>query len=322
MRTAGKAQKTYLGMSTVISHTAYGIRAEKALEAAQKETRRLEGLLSRFLPGSDIAKLNRAAGRKSVRLSREAFEALSAGLACSENTDGYFDMTVGPLVRLWNGDGGTPSRQAVGAARELTGFSSLRLQKRGRTAGLSKPGQSVDLGGIGKGYAADRVTEIFRKHGISSAFTDFGGNVAALGAKPDGSPWRIGIRHPLRKGELIGVLSIVNRSVVTSGDDQRAVTGPDGARRSHIIDPRTGMPASSGLLSVTVVAECSAIADALATALFAAGLREGMRYLARYPGTQAVFIDRDLSVFITGGLANCFQAGEGVQTTVIQEENS
>lgn len=320
MQTTGKAQVACLGMSTLISYTAYGGRAEKALAAARQETRRLEGLLSRFLPGSDVAKLNRAAGQGSVRLSREAFEALEIGQECARSTDGCFDMTVGPLVRLWN-EGGAPSRQAIDAARELTGFSALRLQRRGRAAGLDRAGQSVDLGGVGKGYAADRIVELFQKHGVTSAFTDFGGNVAALGAKPDGSPWRIGVRHPLREGSLAGVLSVVNRSVVTSGDDQRAVTGPDGARRSHIIDPRTGMPVSSGVLSVTVVAGSSAIADALATALFVSGMREGMRYLARYPGTQAVFIDRDLSVFITGGLAQCFQAAEGFQTTVIQEEN-
>lgn len=317
MQTAGKAQRTFLAMSTVVSHTAFGPRAERAVRAAQEETRRLEGLLSRFLPSSDISRLNQAAGNGSVRLKREAFEALSIGLECSGNTDGCFDMTVGPLVRLWNAAAEPPLRQATDAARELAGFRSLRLDRRGRTAGLEKAGQSVDLGGIGKGFAADRVTEIFRRHGVTSAFTDFGGNVAALGAKPDGSPWKIGVRHPLREGNLIGVLEVVNQSVVTSGDDQRGVAGPDGTRRSHIIDPRTGAPVCSGLLSVTVVSDSSAVADALATALFTAGIREGAKYLARYPGAQAVLIDRDASVFITSGLERCFQAAHGIKTTVL-----
>ena len=320
MQKTGSARTSFLAMDTVVTHTAFGPHAEQAVRAAREETRRLEGLLSRFLPGSDISKLNRAAGNGSVRLKHETFEALKIGSQCAENTEGCFDMTVGPLVRLWNAAAGPPLRRDVDAARSLVGFRGLRLAQGGRTAYLVKVGQSVDLGGVGKGYAADRVAECFRKHGVSSAFTNFGGNVLALGAKPDGSPWTVGVRHPLRGGELAGVLSVMDQSVVTSGDDQRAVAGADGRRRSHIIDPRTGMPVRSGLLSVTVVADTSAVADALATALFTAGMYEGVQYLKRYPGAQAVFIDQDAAIFITGGLANRFQAARGIKTTVLRKE--
>ena len=317
MQKAGSARISFLAMDTVVTHTAFGPHAEQAVRAARKETRRLEGLLSLFLPNSDISKLNRAAGRGGVRLHRETVEALEIGCQCAENTGGCFDMTVGPLVRLWNAAPEPPPQEKLDAARSLIGFRGLRLAQRGRTARLAKAGQSVDLGGVGKGYAADRVAKVFRKHGVTSAFTDFGGNVMALGAKPDGSPWTVGVRHPLRGGDLAGVLSVSDRSVVTSGDDQRAVAGADGRRRSHIIDPRTGMPVQSGLISVTVVSESSAVADALATALFTAGMREGVQYLKRYPGAQAVFIDQDAAVFITGGLADCFQAAQGIKTTVL-----
>ena len=314
-----KAQKTFLAMNTVVSHTAYGSRAERALLAAQRETRRLEGLFSRFLPDSDIARLNRAAGDESTRIASETFAVLSLGLACAKYTDGCFDMTVGPLVRLWNTPCVQQTQQEINAAKALTGFKTLQLQARGRNARLTYAGQSVDLGGIGKGYAADCITTIFKRYGICSAFTDFGGNVAALGRKPDGSPWNIGIRHPQRDKSLIGVLSVSDQSVVTSGDDQRAVPGADGICHSHIIDPRTGMPAKSGLLSATVVSQSSALADALATALFIAGLEDGMRYLKGYPGTQAVLIDRDASVYITDGLTHCFRPTKGSKTTVLSE---
>ena len=192
------AHKSFFGMNTVVSHTVYDGKAEKAAAAAQNEAQRLEGLFSRFVPGSDISRLNKAAGGGGVELSPETCDVLSIGMECSRNTCGCFDMTVGPLVRLWK-EGAPPAEPEIAAARKLTGITSLALDRKRRTASLAKAGQSVDLGGIGKGYAADRMLAVFRKHRVSSAFTDFGGNVAVLGAKPDGTPWKIGIRHPMRR---------------------------------------------------------------------------------------------------------------------------
>ena len=321
MKTPDCAYSTFFGMNTVISHTVYGRHADKAAAAAQRETQRLEGLFSRFLPDSDIARLNAGAGGDSVKVSPDTLNALRIGQECARNTGGCFDMTVGPLVRLWH-TGIPPSQDVLNAAREMTGYQTLHISKHGGTVSLQKRGQSVDLGGIGKGYAADRMIEGFRKCRIASAFTDFGGNIAVLGTKPDGSPWKVGIRHPLCQNALIGTLSVVNQSVVTSGNDQRAVDGADGLRRSHIIDPRTGIPADTGLQSVTVVAASSAVADALATALFTAGIRDGMRYLARFPGADAVFVNKDLTVFYTNGLLGGFQAAEGIQAHLLWEEYS
>lgn len=303
-------------MNTVVSHTVYGGRAERAAAAAQQEAQRLEGLFSRFIPASDISRLNKAAGGGEVKLSPETCDVLAAGLACSRNTGGCFDITVGPLVRLWK-DGEPPAEWEIAAARELTGIVSLSLDRRRRTASLAKAGQGVDLGGIGKGYAADRILSVFRKYRVTSAFADFGGNIAVLGSKPDGTPWQVGIRHPKRENALIGVLSVADRSVVTSGDDQRAVRGADGEIRSHIIDPRTGMPVQGGLCSVTVVSPSSTTADALATALFTAGIEEGLRFLGNYSGTEALFVDRELSVFLTPGLAGGFRAAEGIKTHIV-----
>lgn len=310
------ARNSFLCMNTVVSNSAYGGAADKAVEDARLEALRLERLLSRFLPESDIARLNRAAGSERVRLSPEAFEVLTIGAECAEMTGGCFDMTVGPLVRLWT-EAEQPDERSIAAARELTGLGALTLRRQGRAAGLAMPGQRVDLGGIGKGYAADRMLAVFRRRRVRSAFTDFGGNIALLGAKPDGSPWRVGIRHPGRQGGVAGVLLTENRSVVTSGDDQRAVRAADGSVHSHIVDQRTGRPAQSGLLSVTVAAASSAVADALATALFVAGLEEGLCILARFPGADAVFIDRDFQLFLTRSLADSFQAAEGIKTNVM-----
>ncbi len=319
MRSTLEAKKSYLGMDTAITHVAYGKNAERAITAAQRESVRLEGLLSRFIPGSDIDRLNRAAGAGFVKLNPETVALLQTALDCAQNTQGCFDVTVGPAVRLWKRPGASipPPEEELRAACALIGFANLRTNRRASTASLAQAGQSVDLGGIGKGYAADRTLRIMRKHGVVSAFTDIGGNVATLGSKPDGSPWRIGLRHPRMENSLLGVLMAVNQSVVTSGDDQRYVLTPDGMHYHHILDPRTGMPSESGLCSVTVVADNSTLADALSTALFIAGMRRGISFLARYPGAQVIFVDHDLSVFLTGGLAERFESTQGSKANVI-----
>ena len=309
------ASQTFLCMNTLFSLTAYGKRASKAVAAGQKEAQRLEMLFSRFIPSSDIAMLNESAGDGAVKLNPETYEVLALGQEFSRNTDGYFDMTVGPLVRLWNK--GLTDEASLFTAKSLTGYASLTLAHRGRMASLRLKGQSVDLGGIGKGYAADRMLAIFRRHRIRSAFVDLGGNIATLGKKPNGELWNIAIRDPSQTGSIIGTLSVANASVVTSGDDQRAVSGVDGTLHSHIIDPRTGVPAQSELLSVTVISASSALADALATALFTAGMKEGLRLLKRFAGTQAVFIDQERSVFLTSDLSGSFRAAEGIKTYLV-----
>ncbi len=313
-----EARATCLGMGTAITSVVYGPAAEKALAAASRETERLEKRLSRFLPGSDVDRLNRSAGRGGVRLGRDAFAVLTLALACARNTDGCFDVTVGPLVRLWNDCAPqVPAAPELERALALTGYGSLRLRRFGRFAALAGSGRSVDLGGIGKGYAADRAIRAFRKRGATSAYVDFGGDVVTLGARPDGSPWRIGIRNPRRENGLVGVVSVTGGAVVTSGDDQRYFIAPDGRRCHHILNPVTGMPAETGLASVTVVTGDAAQADALATALFTAGMARGLTFLARYPGAQAVFVDQGASVFVTSGLRDRFQAAAGVTVRTI-----
>ncbi len=314
-----KAQRTYLGMGTLISHTVYGRSAEEAVAAAYRETVRLENLFSRFIAGSDIDRLNRAAGRGGVALHPDTFAVLSLAREYARLTDGYFDVTVCPLVRLWSGSdaGEAPSGAEIAAALKLVGCRELRLPRFGRTAQLMKAGQCVDLGGIGKGYAADRVIAMLRRFGVRSACTDFGGNIATLGARPDGSPWRIGIRHPRDAGRLIGAVRVADRTVVTSGDDQRSYRTADGRLYHHILDPHTGEPVENDVLSVTIVADGSAAADALATAVCAAGRDKGAAYLQSVPRAQAVIVDRNLSVHVTAGLRQCFQPAAGIQTYVL-----
>lgn len=189
----------------------------------------------------------------------------------------------------------------------LVNFSDIVFDGDKKTVALKKAGQSIDIGGIGKGYAADKVIEIFKKHDMESAFTNFGGNVAVLGAKPDSSPWNIGIRHPRNENSIIGVVSLINKSVVTSGDYQRYFIDQKGNRYHHILNPSTGYPSESGLISVTVIADSSMAADALSTIIFISGINHVKKYLDVFPGTEVILIDKNLKIYLSSGIRNDFK---------------
>ena len=304
------------GMGTKIMHKAYGENPRRAIAAVQAELKRLERLLSRFDEGSEISKINRAAGIAKVKISRETFNLLHQAKEISRQCNGAFDVTIGPLVKLWNVHhaDSSPLQSDIQSAQALTGFPLLLLNRANMTAGLQRPGQMIDLGGVGKGYASDKAMEIYKRSGIRSAFTNIGGNVSTLGAKPDGSPWQVGIRHPRQAGQMIGSISVVNKAVVTSGDYERFFVDEAGKRRHHLLHPATGYPAESGLISVTVISQSAMEADALSTAIFVSGLQKGLRILRHFPSAQAVLVDDHLGVSVTRGLKDCFTPSYGIQT--------
>jgi thiamine biosynthesis lipoprotein len=314
------AQKTHSSMGTVMTHKAFGLNVEYSLEAVCMEIAWLESRLSRFLPDSEISRVNGSAGIKSEKVSRETYNVLSEAVEFSRSFPGCFDVTIAPLVALWHTGKQSlsqPDALSIQQVLPLVDYRDLLLDPREMTARLRNTGQSVDLGGIGKGFAGDRIREIFKQFGIASAYSNLGGNVVTLGAKPDGSPWRIGIQHPREESRLIGAVSVVDQTVVTSGDYQRYYTDGRGKRCHHILDPRTGYPAESGLISVSIVTEKSLAADALSTIVFVAGMEKGLEFLRGFPHTEAVLVDTDLRVYVTPGLKHRFQADEGVDVTVL-----
>ncbi|MFZ5351454.1 MAG: FAD:protein FMN transferase [Bacillota bacterium] len=316
------SQSSNFGMSTVMLHKAYGKNAEKSLAAIGSEAVRLESMLSRFISSSEIGRINESAGLKCERLSDDTYEVLSKAYEFSSCSQGLFDVTIGPLTALWNRDkekGKVPKDIGIKQALSLVDYTDLLLNPYERTARLKSIGQSIDLGGIGKGYAGDKFIEIYREHGVESAYTNIGGNVVALGTKPDGSSWRVGIQHPRKENSLIGLVSVADKAVVTSGDYQRYFIGSNGKRYHHILDPTTGYPAESGLISVTVVAESSMTADALSTILFLAGIRRGVKLLELFDGIEAIFIDMELQIHVSAGLKECFQAADGVNVNILSE---
>ncbi|OQB24476.1 MAG: Thiamine biosynthesis lipoprotein ApbE precursor [Firmicutes bacterium ADurb.Bin182] len=318
MQSAAAASESF-GMNTGISYRVYGENSEQALSYAKSELSRLESMLSRFIQNSEISRINMLAGSGRVKINCETLEILSFALQLSEISQGLFDITVAPLMDLWDykHSNRVPDNSKIRNAQEKVGFRDLVLDTVNITACLRKPGQSIDLGGIGKGYASDRCIKVLQDHGVTSAAVNIGGNVSTLGNKPDGSEWSVGIRHPRHAGALIGAVKVTGKAVVTSGDYERYFIDRKGKRRHHILDPTTGYPAESGLISVTVIADSAMTADALSTLIFVAGMEKGLRYLGCFPDTQAVLVDKRQRVFITRELKDRYKAVDGIKANFV-----
>ena len=301
-----------MAMGTVMSHKVYGLFAEECLDAIQYEIEHLENLFSRFIPSSEIRLINQNAGLKPIPVSFETYEVLSAANELSSRCGSVFDITINPLVHLWTTtlrNNQIPSVDNISKTMRLVNFRDLVLDPVERTAFLQQPGQAIDLGGIGKGYASKKILEIFATFGIHCAYSNLGGNVISIGEKLDGSPWRIGIQHPRNEKDLVGCISIRDQVVVTAGDYQRYVIGLDGKRYHHILNPVSGYPAQSGLISVTIVSRDAIVADVLSTAILIAGEEKGLEIIAGFPGTEAILVNQSQEILITQGLKD-FQSNE------------
>ena len=297
-------------MGTVISQQVYGEDGQAAIDEAIAKISYLERLLTFNDTQGDVYRLNNDAGKGYVELDPETVRIIEKAQQVAALSGGAFDITVGPLVKAWGiGTDGEriPSSQELDALRPLVGYQNVAIENNMVSI---KRGQMVDLGGIGKGYAGDAVIEVYKQHGIASAYVNLGGNVVTLGSKPDGSPWRVGIRdpRPAENGpELnLGIVKVIDKAVVTAGDDQRYFLA-GGQRYHHILDPATGYPARSDLMSVTLVTDSSLDGDTLDTAVYILGLDQGRELLRQYGGVEAIFVTTDKKVYVTEGLKANFE---------------
>ncbi len=277
--------------------------ASAVQEAVFGEMVRLEGLLSRSREGSDIDRVNNRAGREPVVVNPETAAVAAAALHYASLSDGAFDPTVAPLLDRWGFLGRefrVPAPEELEAVLPLVDYTRVELDPAAGRIYLPRKGMSLDLGGIAKGYIVDRGMALLREAGIRHAFLNAGGDIALLGGKPDGTPWRIGVRHPREPGECIAVLSLEGGAVVTSGDYERLFTA-GGRSYHHILDPRSGYPAAE-LASVTVLAGTAMEADALSTAVFVLGPERGLSLVESLSGVEALLITVDLEMITSTGL--------------------
>lgn len=319
MRQTSVAESEDFGMNTEIIYKVFGENAQEALNSGKGELVRLENRLSHFISGSEINRINESAGIRPVNISNESYQVLSNAIRFSEISEGLFDITIGPLVDLWDYKHAfeAPEEARIQQVLPLVNYCNLVLDPQERTAKLRKSGQTIDLGGIGKGFASDRFIEILKEFGIASAFTNIGGNVSTLGNKPDGSPWCVGIRHPRQDGCLLGSVRVTGKAVVTSGDYERYFIDREGKRWHHILNPTTGYPTESGLISVTIIADSAMTADALSTIVFVAGIERVLELLEAFPGAEAILVDNRQRVYITQGLKDCYQTTVGIHANII-----
>ncbi|NLW31961.1 MAG: FAD:protein FMN transferase [Fibrobacter sp.] len=303
----------FKAMGTIISQEVYGINASGIVSIVTNKIKKLDNLWSPYRKGNVINRLHKAAGIKKTQVDCDTFKILQEAKKVSLLSGGTFDITADPLIRLWRDSARqktVPSKNDIDLARNLTDINDLVLSDSSDIFLLRK-GQGIDLGAIGKGYAADKAREIYVDHGIRHALINLGGNVLALNSKPDGSPWNIGIRIPEKSTtELVGYIEVCNCSIVTSGDYERFFDYKDNNGLNHhyhhIIDPRTGEPAKTGVSSVTVVSYSSTICDILATSAFILGIEQGMALCDSFENTHSLIIDKNGKMFMSDGMSKIF----------------
>ena len=265
---------------------------DHTLEEAFQLCEHYEKLLSKTIPGSDVWNLNLHAG-ESVTVSEDTQKILSLAVQLNHDSDGAFNIAVGELVHLWkviSGDNRIPKEKEIQKAVEK--IRKVDIEIKGECAGIPE-GISIDLGGIAKGYIADRTAELLKTRGVEHALINFGGNIIALGSKPEGGPWRVGLQTPfgVHGEDYFAVLPCVDKTVVTSGIYERGFT-LNGVRYHHILDPMTGWPVQNSLLCAVAVGTNSFAADALTTAMFVLGKERGIKLAEKY-GMQYLFLDSD-----------------------------
>ena len=298
---AKTSKETAIGfyLDTVITLTAY-TEDVQILNDALEECGRYENLLSRTIEGSDVWNINHAMG-EPVDVSDDTIEILQTAIEVSERSGGAFDVTIAPASTLWDftsGEAVLPDEQELADAAAKIDYTKIKIKDNQVTL---PAGMMIDLGGVAKGYIADAVKYYLEERGIESAILSFGGNIVAIGLKPDGSAWKVGIQDiDEPTGNYMLVAQNFGGSTVTSGIYERGFE-LDGEYYHHILDSSTGWPVQNELASVTILSESSMWGDALATAAFALGTEKGLELIEDLDGIEAIFIAKDRSVTYSSG---------------------
>lgn len=278
---------------TIVQIEAWGA-TDDIMEHCKELCEYYEGLFSATIDTSEVSEINQAEG-KPVTVSPETAELISKGIEYGRLSNGRFDVTIAPASSLWNFTDNTenaiPDPEKLDEAVSHIDYSCIQIE--GNTVTLTDPEARIDLGGIAKGYIADRLKEYLISEGIEHALIDLGGNMLTLGGRYDGSAFRIGIQRPFAEtGTVMAAVSVRDKSVVSSGDYERYFE-KDGVVYHHILDPDTGYPVQNDLDQVTIISDESVDGDALSTTCFTLGLEDGMKLIRSLDGVEAVFVTKD-----------------------------
>ena len=279
------------------------VAANLYIDMAVAETKRIENLISDWIPTTPISEVNRNAGIKPVKVNSEVFDLVARALKISEITDGAFDISYASMDKIWKFDGTMktmPTKEAIKKSVEKIGYKNVILDKKEQTIFLKIAGMKLGLGGIGQGYIADKVKDLLFSKGCTSGIINVSGDINAWGKQPDGKLWTIGIVNPLNKNKIFATFPLEDSAVETSGSYEKFVIF-DGIRYSHIIDPRTGYPAK-GVVSVSVFAKQTEIADALATGIFVMGVDVGLDLVNQIKGIECIIVDDQGKIHASKGI--------------------
>jgi len=302
--------KEYYSLGTIIQFKVYGNKALQAIDKAINKINDIDDKMSVFKGNSELSKINYNAGKGATKVGKDTYLVIKKAVEYSALSGGAFDPTIRPVVGLWGihtDHTRIPNKDEIHDKIKLVNYKDIILNEKDSSVMLKNEQQELDLGGIAKGFAADEVRNIFQKTKIENAIIDLGGNIFAMGSKIDGTPWNIGIQNPIKsRGEFVGIIGVTNKSVVTSGNYERYFAS-DGKRYHHLIDPLTGNPSVSGIISATIISDHSIDGDALSTCAFIMGVDTGMTLIESMKGVDAIFITENKMIYATSGIKENFK---------------
>ncbi|OOM73544.1 thiamine biosynthesis lipoprotein ApbE precursor [Clostridium puniceum] len=302
--------KQFYCLGTIIQLTAYGHMSKAALNRAQERLNEIDDKMSAFKNYSEISKLNKSAGKAYEKVTSDTYFVIKKALEYSKLSEGNFDPTIRPLVNLWNigkENFRIPSESEIQEKLKLVNYKDIFVNEEKSEIMLKKEGQKLDVGGIAKGYAADEVVKILKEYHIQSGLINLGGNVFAFKKKLNNENWNIGIQNPFDiRGQCVGVVSVSNKSVVTSGNYER-YSEIHGKKFQHIIDAKNGYPTETNVVSATIISDKSIVGDGLSTGVYIMGAEEGIKLINTIAKVEAIFITKDKKVYITSGIKDKFK---------------
>jgi len=302
--------REFYALGTVIQLRVYGNNGEKAIKEAINRLNDIDDKMSVFKEFSEVSMINKNAGVSGKEVSKDTYFVIKKAVEYSKLLEGTFDPTIRPIVGLWrigSDNPSIPNKNEIVKNLKLVNYEDIIFSEKYTSIGLKHEKQAIDVGGIAKGYAADEVKNVLENNKIKSALIDLGGNIFALGKKPDKTLWNVGIQNPFNtRGEHVGFISVEDKSIVTSGNYERCFS-KNGKLYHHIIDPKTGYPSESEIISVTIISDYSIDGDGLSTGVYIMGLEKSIKLIQSLEGIDAIFITNNKEIYTTSGIKDEFK---------------
>lgn len=317
-----KYSSTYYNLGTINEITLYDITkkdGDRILKECEAILKDIDNKMSSQITSSEISKINNKAGDAYVKVSSDTYYVIKESINFSSLSNDTFDISVGPIIDLWaigTENAKIPTEKEIKDKLSLVNYKDILLDDDNNSVKLAKKNMKIDLGGIAKGYAADKIYEYLKEEKLERALINLGGNIYVLGNKENNQPFSIGIQDPTKpRGNSIGNVKVSNKSVVTSGIYERYLE-KNNKIYHHMLDPHTGYPFDNNLSSVTIVSDKSIICDALSTTTFGLGVENGLKLVESLDGVDAIFITKDKKIYLSNNLKNKFNLTDNNFTIV------